>query len=145
MPCSIFNTMLHAFYFPGVVPSVNNLYMTGGKLAGRKVLTKQQRAFRAAVASVVKTKRATLQNLVVKIYYRPPDKRRRDVDNYIKAIFDALTAAGYWIDDAQSVSVRSCFLEPKKRADAGVYVFVESTDKKTFDDELVDELSRVNK
>lgn len=119
--------------------------MTGGKLAGRKVLTKQQRAFRAAVASVVKTKRATLQNLVVKIYYRPPDKRRRDVDNYIKAIFDALTAAGYWIDDAQAVSVRSCFLESKKRADAGVYVFVESIDKKTFDDELVDELSRVNK
>jgi Holliday junction resolvase RusA-like endonuclease len=31
----------------------------------------------------------------------PPDARRRDIDNYNKALFDALTHAGIWEDDSQ--------------------------------------------
>ena len=37
----------------------------------------------------------------VEITLYPPDARRRDIDNYNKALFDALTHAGVWEDDSQ--------------------------------------------
>lgn len=35
-----------------------------------------------------------------------PDRRRRDLDNLQKAVFDALTKAGFWLDDSQVVDYR---------------------------------------
>lgn len=37
----------------------------------------------------------------VEIVLYPPDERRRDIDNYNKALFDALTHAGIREDDSQ--------------------------------------------
>ncbi|EOC3440315.1 RusA family crossover junction endodeoxyribonuclease, partial [Escherichia coli] len=37
----------------------------------------------------------------VEIVLFPPDNRIRDLDNYNKALFDALTHAGVWEDDSQ--------------------------------------------
>ncbi|MCP6623570.1 RusA family crossover junction endodeoxyribonuclease, partial [Klebsiella pneumoniae] len=37
----------------------------------------------------------------VHIVLYPPDQRRRDIDNYNKALFDALTLTGVWEDDSQ--------------------------------------------
>jgi len=37
----------------------------------------------------------------VEITLFPPDERSRDIDNYNKALFDALTHAGVWEDDSQ--------------------------------------------
>jgi hypothetical protein len=37
----------------------------------------------------------------VHIVLFPPDQRRRDIDNYNKALFDALTQTGVWEDDSQ--------------------------------------------
>ena len=39
--------------------------------------------------------------LSVKIYAHPPDKRRRDLDNTLKAILDSLQCAGAYEDDSQ--------------------------------------------
>jgi len=40
--------------------------------------------------------------LEVHITLCPPDRRRRDEDNFAgKALFDALTKAGVWLDDSQ--------------------------------------------
>lgn len=36
----------------------------------------------------------------------PPDRRRRDIDNYCKALFDALTHAQIWEDDSQIVQLQ---------------------------------------
>lgn len=35
----------------------------------------------------------------VKIRFYPPDKRVRDLDNYLKALLDAITEGGIWVDD----------------------------------------------
>jgi len=41
-------------------------------------------------------------SLEVKVVLCPPDRRRRDEDNFAgKALFDALTHAGVWEDDSQ--------------------------------------------
>ncbi|HIE5373309.1 TPA: RusA family crossover junction endodeoxyribonuclease [Proteus mirabilis] len=37
--------------------------------------------------------------VLVKLY--PPTKQARDIDNFLKAPFDALTHAGVWVDDKQ--------------------------------------------
>ena len=37
----------------------------------------------------------------VTVVIAPPDRRARDLDNYLKALFDSLTHAGIWKDDSQ--------------------------------------------
>lgn len=39
--------------------------------------------------------------VAVRLELWPPDRRIRDIDNYAKAIFDAMTHAGVWRDDSQ--------------------------------------------
>lgn len=56
------------------------------------------------VALVVSQQRLKLnlsEKLAIRIIVEPPDKRRRDLDNLLKAPLDALTHAGLLIDDEQ--------------------------------------------
>jgi len=69
-------------------------------------LSKKSTTFRLTVRSlVVAAKLPGLPvhgALEVKVTLCPPDKRRRDEDNFAgKALFDALTKAGVWGDDSQ--------------------------------------------
>lgn len=50
------------------------------------------------------TRRESPLQVVAEI--RPPDKRRRDLDNAWKSIADALTHAGVWLDDFQIQDLR---------------------------------------
>lgn len=47
-----------------------------------------------------------LASLRVSITAYPPDRRRRDLDNVLKAALDAMTHACLWVDDSQIADLR---------------------------------------
>ena len=49
---------------------------------------------------------AYIGNIAVEIEAFMPDRRKRDLDNILKALLDALTHAGVWADDSQIVDLR---------------------------------------
>ncbi|MFP1483278.1 RusA family crossover junction endodeoxyribonuclease [Escherichia coli] len=67
-------------------------------------VSKAGERYRRDVALIVCQQRLKLNlsgRLAEKIIAEPPDKRRRDLDNILKAPLDALTHAGLLIDDEQ--------------------------------------------
>jgi crossover junction endodeoxyribonuclease RusA len=86
-------------------PSVNTYWrhLSKGPLAGRTLISERGRDFRKAVAEtllVERIRKAPEGNLAVTIEARMPDKRKRDLDNIPKAVLDALTHCGFWVDDS---------------------------------------------
>lgn len=103
-----------AFRWP---PSVNHEWI---QVRGRMILSPAGRAYRTYVKGRLMIARrqgfvplAPLGgNLRAVLELAPPDRRRRDADNYCKALFDALTHAGFWHDDQQVKDLRSVMVEP---------------------------------
>lgn len=84
-------------------PSVNACWRN---INGKTLISAKGRAFRAnAVAAIYEQLRrrpkAITEKVSVVIKMYPPSKRRMDIDNYLKAPFDALTHANIWKDDDQ--------------------------------------------
>lgn len=89
-------------------PSVNTYWRAPNKgpLAGRHLISAKGRAYQSdACAAIIeqlrKLPKPSSAPAAVGIILFPPDARRRDIDNYNKALFDALTHAGIWKDDSQ--------------------------------------------
>lgn len=86
-------------------PSVNHYWrsvLIGGK--PRTLLSKEGREFKqAAVGAVLQQRRgpsAPLSGrLAIAVTLFPPDRRRYDLDNRLKAVLDSLTEARVWEDD----------------------------------------------
>jgi crossover junction endodeoxyribonuclease RusA len=57
--------------------------------------------FAAVVEQLKRAPQPITVDVEVNVVLYPPDKRRRDLDNYQKALFDSLTHAGIWGDDSQ--------------------------------------------
>lgn len=92
-------------------PTVNTYYRTisRGKLAGRTLISERGRAYRKVVIDHLVAAACTgvgSAAVAVDIEARPPDRRRRDLDNLPKAVLDALTHGGVWEDDAQINDLR---------------------------------------
>lgn len=74
---------------------------------GRRVLSRKGRSYREAVRALVmsdsgyKHRRFGSARLCIAIDAYPPDRRQRDLDNLLKAIFDALKYSGVYDDDSQ--------------------------------------------
>ena len=87
-------------------PSVNRLW--GFSADGKKrYLLPRQRDYREFVAFAV-PKRNTKPDdeYFIDIEFSPPDRRKRDIDNLIKPVLDALEAAGAIHDDSQVSTLR---------------------------------------
>ena len=83
-------------------PSTNTIWRN---VNGRTLLSRRGREFRREVGLHVgmQHKGEPLEGrLSVLVLLTPPDRRKRDIDNYGgKAVLDALTHAGVWLDDEQ--------------------------------------------
>lgn len=105
-------------------PSVNHIWLrskTGGVF-----LSREAKLFRADTASRVCLARSQgilprtpiEGNINLLVALRPPDRRVRDLDNYNKALWDALTHARVWIDDQQVKDAQQSWLEYTGRKEA---------------------------
>lgn len=95
-------------------PTINHYY--GNTKFGGKYIKPKGQAFRAKVISQVKPLKlkALTEDISISIDIYPPDKRRRDIDNINKALFDALEHAGVFVNDSQIVEMHSYKKEPCK-------------------------------
>ncbi|WP_447882285.1 RusA family crossover junction endodeoxyribonuclease [Serratia fonticola] len=89
-------------------PSMNSYWRSPNKgaLKGRHLISERGRKFRTeAIARVLEQLRRQPKpittNIAVTVVFCPPNKAPRDLDNYFKALFDAMTHAGVWVDDKQ--------------------------------------------
>ncbi|HAM9331842.1 TPA: RusA family crossover junction endodeoxyribonuclease [Escherichia coli] len=89
-------------------PSVNTYWRVpnSGPLEGRHLISQKGREFQSAACAAIieqlrKLPKPSSEYAAVEIILYPPDQRRRDIDNYNKALFDVLTHAGVWEDDSQ--------------------------------------------
>lgn len=115
-------------------PTVNTMYPGNGK---RRWLSKRGRAFVQAVGRHVRDGRmmgpiriggeipaqALHGRLGLKLTLCPPDKRKRDLSNCVKAVEDALTKADLWLDDSQIDVLMVVRGEPEKGGSCQVIVW----------------------
>lgn len=82
-------------------PSVNN-YWHRNKNGGMRI-SKQGLDFRTEVMVILNNARFKKMEgeLSVSILLQPPDRRKRDIDNVLKALLDALEHGGAFEDDNQ--------------------------------------------
>lgn len=108
-------------------PSVNS-YRT--IFRGRMGISKAGREFKEKVSDYIaeyKVPKLGSARLEMKVVIYPRDKRKQDIDNRIKALWDALTDAGVFDDDEQIDVLIVERGEIKKGG--GVLVFIEMLDK----------------
>lgn len=92
-------------------PTINHYYGVRGKA---RFIKPAGLEFRRLVAEKVaqKSHSMILGNVTIQIQICPPDKRKRDIDNVLKALLDSLTKAGVWKDDSQIVDLRIVKYDP---------------------------------
>jgi crossover junction endodeoxyribonuclease RusA len=78
-------------------PSVNSYWRT---YQGRMIISREGREFRKKVMGL-RPPQFGSQRLSVRVLAYPPDRRRRDLDNLLKALCDSLCHAGAYDDDSQ--------------------------------------------
>ena len=83
-------------------PSVNAMWRS---FHGRTILSKRGREYRKFALAILENTNASeariTERVSVRITLQPPTERKYDIDNFIKALFDALTHAHFWEDDEQ--------------------------------------------
>lgn len=108
-------------------PSINAYWRNVG---GRVLISANGRRYRRAVGDAVLLGIGAGQiaaeplpgRLAVLVEAAPPDRRKRDLDNITKALLDALTHAGVWLDDSQIDDLRIVRRGPERGGCVVVHV-----------------------
>ena len=88
------------------IPPMLNHYWRHIVIGGRPrtLISSTGRDFKKNVSQCVQCEKKALRieyRVKVGITVYPPDRRKRDIDGYLKALLDSMTDAGVWIDDEQ--------------------------------------------
>jgi len=83
-------------------PSANHYYRRVGP---RTLISREGRAYRERVARILTVLgiRPMHGPIVMQVAVFPPDRRRRDLDNLQKSLWDSLQKGGAYLDDSQIV------------------------------------------
>lgn len=95
-------------------PTVNTYYTVA---RGRKILSKKGRAYKKEALGWLleqNVPKGSEGAYSVMIYVRPPDKRRRDIDNLLKPLLDSLVDYGVIPDDSMIFDLRIQKFDPVK-------------------------------
>ena len=82
-------------------PTINDYYGTNSY--GARFIKQKARKFREACEKALHEQypHAILADrLLVEVVEFPPDRRKRDLDNYMKGLLDGCTVGKLWIDDS---------------------------------------------
>ncbi|MFO0911484.1 MAG: RusA family crossover junction endodeoxyribonuclease [Pirellulales bacterium] len=81
-------------------PSQNHIWR---RVGNRTILSRRGRQFRKEVCDFLRSQgvRPMSGPLEIMVDVYPPDRRRRDLDNYFKSLLDALAHGGAYHDDSQ--------------------------------------------
>lgn len=96
-------------------PSVNNYWKSRwtGKFI-QHYISPEGRKFRRRVCDILDGVPTLTGPVTLLIDVIPPDKRKRDLDNILKALLDALQHAGVYEDDSQIVDLCVAKSRPDK-------------------------------
>ena len=85
-------------------PTVNSYYSVVGHQRGIRRISQRGRQFREEVVAACLEQLGDFEALTHRIYCEiilfPPDRRQRDLDNYMKSLLDAITHSQVWEDDS---------------------------------------------
>jgi len=81
-------------------PSINHYWRRVGP---RTLISREGRRFRQRVVAILAALRIKPMTgkLAVHVEVFPPDRRRRDLDNCLKSLLDAMEHGGAYVDDGQ--------------------------------------------
>ena len=105
-------------------PSMNHYWR---RVGSRTLVSRRGREFQAEVCWAASEQYSLPQPLSgplsIKVDVQAPDRRRRDLDNLLKPLLDALTHAAVWEDDSQVHRIEIAWVgEPAKPGSATVRI-----------------------
>lgn len=104
-------------------PSINNYY---GKAKHGTYIKREGLDYRKSVVLDMQEQLGSweplTQRVLVVVTWHPPDNRVRDIDNYLKCLFDAISKAGVWTDDRLVKQMVVLMGEVKREGYVDVYL-----------------------